>query len=220
MRIQGRKGQILIPDCVSGSERLIHELKERQYIVKALPALRKNLRACSRALEQLELYDTAKLEKALPLYYGGLDYWEFLLDGDINPADWAARSYARNTVHPESLIYESEGGLLTRSKAESEIATVLEREQIVFRYEPRLLLGKHCYYPDFCAVHPVHRKQIFWEHFGKMDDPEYAADAMEKLRVYAQWGYKLGDNLIMTWETKAFPLTFKHIKERVDTYFS
>ena len=57
-----------------------------------------------------------------------------------------------------------------------------------------------------------------WEHFGSMDNAAYAAGVMEKLQRYAEYGYQLGDNLIMTWEDKAHPLTFRTINEMVKMY--
>lgn len=220
VKFKGKNRQILIPENLSEAQRLIDELKERRYTKKALPVLKRNLKLLQQVIERMELYDAAKIEDSLPSYYKGLNHTAFLLKGDIYPEQWSSIPYDRNLSHPDDLLYQSEGGQLTRSKAEAEIATILEQKGIFFRYEPKLQRGWHCYYPDFCAAHPVHRKQIYWEHFGKMDDPAYVANTMDKLRVYSEHGYRLGDNLIATWETKTAPLTFQHIKERVDVYLS
>ena len=45
---------------------------------------------------------------------------------------------------------------------------------------------------DFCHLHPDFyclnlrtRQEFAWEHFGMMDDPDYASTTAEKLRLYA-----------------------------------
>lgn len=220
IRYNGKREQIPISCQLPEQEELINGLKERRYISLALPRLKENLKSYKRTLQHTSVYDPAALPEKLPSYYQSFDYTDLLLEGDINAQTWEAAQYPRNTAFPENLIYQSEGGLLTRSKAEADIATKLERTGLLFRYEPRLLLGKHCYYPDFGVLHPVHRREIYWEHYGKMDDPVYAKATIEKLRVYAEHGYHLGDNLIMTWETKQCPLTFAHINDRINCYFS
>ena len=53
-----------------------------------------------------------------------------------------------------------------------------------------------------------------------MDDPAYAGKALSKLDMYSKYGYFLGDNLIMTWETKAQPLTFKQINDQISMFLS
>lgn len=211
--------QLIIPADWEGSEQLIKDLQERRYISKALPILKNNLKNLKRCLDRFQIYDPEAIRNGLPAYYSDFDTSPLLLAGDIDPKSWEASSYAKNTCYLKHLKNQSEGGLRTRSKAEADIATKLEQNHLQFRYEPLLCLGTHTVSPDFCVIHPLHRRQIYWEHFGSMDDPKYANDTMEKLRLYAQHGYLLGDNLIMTWETKENPLTFKHINDRIKTYF-
>ncbi|MCQ4635158.1 hypothetical protein NE619_00225 [Anaerovorax odorimutans] len=216
----GRRDYIALPQHMASSKTLASQLKKKRHIDKALPILKNSLRCFDTFLKSFHIYDGSVLSKELPSHYRDFDYSDLLFPGDVNPAVWGEQAYAHNTAHPEDLIYSSEGGLKTRSKAEADIATVLERRGFVFHYEPKLKLGKHIYYPDFLIVHPFHRRLIYWEHFGSMDNPPYAKATMEKLRVYAQNGYTLGDNLIMTWETLDSPLTFPHINDRIRTYFS
>lgn len=214
----GKRMQIRIPQYSPSGKALIHELCAKRYAAKALPILKRNLKCYDQFLQKFQVYDPAKITEALPSYYAP-EFAGILLDGDLDPKLWAKTPYAHNTAFPENLIYQSEGGLSTRSKAEADIATRLEQMGFIFRYEPLLQLGNKFFYPDFCIVHPVHRRLVYWEHFGKMDEPDYSNKTMEKLSVYAEHGYHLGDNLIMTWETKAKPLTFAHINDRIETYF-
>ena len=62
------------------------------------------------------------------------------------------------------------------------------------------------------------RREFAWEHFGMMDDPDYAARATEKLELYAENGFFPGKNLIITMETPAKPLSSKLLKSVIKTY--
>lgn len=216
---QGRRLQIMLREEYPDYNRMLRQLKEKRYITKALPILRKNLLACRKAAGDLEVYDPKSLGVTMPDYYRNFQDKGIYLEGDIDPAAWASAEYETNTLRADDRIHPSEKGLLTRSKAEAPIATKLEQNGLIFRYEPVLYLGRKKCFPDFAVLHPLNRKKIYWEHFGKMDDMDYAAKNIAKLWDYAEHGYYLGDNLIMTWETKWNPLTFQQINERIQKYF-
>jgi len=51
--------------------------------------------------------------------------------------------------------------------------------------------------PDFTTLNKRTRVQRYHEHFGKMDDPQYARKALEKIRLYENNGIFVGEqNLI------------------------
>ncbi|MCO7121718.1 hypothetical protein NIA71_07125 [Ihubacter massiliensis] len=217
---KGRTVQIPIPPAWKGADNLKQELAEFQYIKKALPLLKNNVCCCEKLLKKFKPYDFWDVRKRMASAYAGFNSDFLLLDGDLNPETWKDADYPSNPFHREDIIHESENGLQTRSKAEAMIATKLEQNKLIFRYEPELILGSHVIYPDFCIPRSHDRKLVYWEHFGKMDDPAYAGKALSKLDMYSKYGYFLGDNLIMTWETKAQPLTFKQINDQISMFLS
>lgn len=73
-------------------------------------------------------------------------------------------------------------------------------------------------HPDFYCLNLCTRQEFAWEHFGLMDDPDYAARATEKLELYAENGFFPGKNLIITMETSAKPLSSKLLKSVIQTY--
>ena len=73
-------------------------------------------------------------------------------------------------------------------------------------------------HPDFYCLNLRTRQEFAWEHFGMMDDPEYAARATEKLGLYAENGFFPGKNLIITMETSAKPISSKLLKSVIQTY--
>ena len=61
--------------------------------------------------------------------------------------------------------------------------------------------------------------EIYWEHFGRMDDPVYAKSAGAKLQQYFVNGIIPGEQLIITFETKENPLSIETIESVVQEYF-
>lgn len=214
----GKQRQIIIPEGFEERKLLIRELQERRYIKKAIPILRGNLKKCRQCLNGFSPYDLQKLKKQLPDAYGDFDCSDLCLKGDIEPQAWRAAEYERNMSFPENLIYKSEGGILTRSKAEADIATKLEQYGLMFRYDEVIWVGERKVSPDFSVFHPTERRIKYWEHFGRMDSPEYAVKAMDKLCNYAHNGINMGDNLIVTWECRTRPLSFGQINACIEQY--
>lgn len=115
---------------------------------------------------------------------------------------WLKEEYQRNKYYPEKLIYRVRDGLYVRSKSEQTIALELIANQIPFRYECQLIVNGKSYYPDFTIMHPTTGKIYYWEHLGMMDEFKYMNGVYEKLVNYKEGGIIIGDNLIITFETK------------------
>ncbi len=100
-----------------------------------------------------------------------------------------------------------------RSKSEQLYANTLIRLGIPKVYEPLLFLkGRGWVRPDFAMLNVRERREVYGEHFGMMDDPLYAERAIEKLRDYERSGFVLGYDLIITMESKRYPLEDKKLE--------
>ena len=73
-------------------------------------------------------------------------------------------------------------------------------------------------HPDFYILNVRLRKEIIWEHHGRMDDEGYAKDAVNRFNCYQKNGYVPGDNLIFTLETKDHPIDTGILKSMVERY--
>lgn len=69
------------------------------------------------------------------------------------------------------------------------------------------------FYPDFTCLNKRTRQEFIWEHFGMMDNPNYARNAIEKQRSYAAAGYIPGISFIATTETTDLPLNIPYIEQ-------
>jgi hypothetical protein len=68
------------------------------------------------------------------------------------------------------------------------IDMVLYVHKIPFRYECALSLGEATLFPDFTIRHPKTGEVFYWEHFGLIDNSEYAKNTYAKLQLYTNYG--------------------------------
>ena len=89
-----------------------------------------------------------------------------------------------------------------RSKSEKILADYFDSLGIKYKYECPLQLRSYgTVYPDFTFLSSKTGKEMYWEHEGMMDNPDYARTAVQKIETYAKNGIYLGECLIMTFET-------------------
>ena len=132
---------------------------------------------------------------------------------------WMESPYEQNKKYPEQKIYGTSAGIHVRSKSESMIVYLLHDYKIPFRYESELELGQVTVYPDFTIRHPKTGKLFLWEHLGLMGDPTYRRNALSKLQLYMEHGWVPSVNLILTYETKEYPLDMAYVEGLIKDYF-
>ncbi|MBP3273841.1 MAG: hypothetical protein J6L93_02445 [Butyrivibrio sp.] len=106
-----------------------------------------------------------------------------------------------------------------RSKSEKMIADYLLTEGIPYVCEPRVILkdGSSAY-PDFAALNLMKNKTIYIEHLGLVEKEDYATRNFFKIMDYEEVGIVLGDNLMITMETKDRPLDMKILKKKIQNF--
>lgn len=111
------------------------------------------------------------------------------------------------------------GGIRVRSKSEKILADYFELKGILYKYECPLWLNSYgLVYPDFTFLSRKTGREIYWEHEGMMDNPEYAQKAIKKIENYEKDGIYLGENLILTFETSQTVLNMEIVRELVAKY--
>lgn len=176
--------------------------------------------ACIYALEEqrnswdlTQIYDqygAARKELVTPAVLSDKDY----------VAQWLSREYENLGFEEDAPELYAQNGRRVRSKTEIFIADTLDKLVIPFLYEfPIYLNGYGKVYPDFLILNVRLRKAYIWEHLGMMDDPKYVARNLAKIEAYQKNGYFLGDNLILTFETKDHPFDRRQIEAIARHYF-
>ena len=134
---------------------------------------------------------------------------------------WLSQSFyqAKKTEHHK---FETLRGDHVRSKSELIIADRLFSSGVPYRYEQRLdlvsVLEMHRYYPDFTILKKQTNEIIYWEHLGKLDDPNYCKENIEKLEVYSRFGMIQGKNLILTYECTDKALSTSMVNKMIEEF--
>ncbi len=197
---------------------LIASLAQKEYERKVLMVANKEIAAID-AFIKLFPVDTAEEVYSSENRYRQ-DLIKPLWDTDeMYVSRWRNVEYNGKSIPDDFPELITENGERVRSKSELIIANMLAKEKIPYRYEfPVILKGVGTVYPDFTVLNVRLRKEMYWEHLGMMDDPEYAEKAVRKISAYGANGFFPGDRLILTAETKSTPLNVRLIRDLIACY--
>lgn len=131
---------------------------------------------------------------------------------------WNEIPYEKNNIIEETVFLTNKNERV-RSKSEVNIANMLDKYDIPYKYEvPMQLIRNETIYPDFLCLNKRTREQFIWEHFGMMDDIGYLRKNYAKLQDYELKGYMPGKKLIVTFETAKQPLDSRIIQATIKNY--
>ena len=209
--------------------KLIRNLCTKTYALKLKAAAQKELGQIEGCLKLLEsARDSEGKDKAdIDTVYNSLP------DGirqNVSPSMYTDDGYAekwqsekyQNRWEGKGFLFETARGEKVRSKSEWMIASMLAEAGVPYRYEELIGLheefGVHLY-PDFTVLNKRTRKIYYWEHFGKMDDPEYVNNSfLPKINDYYNFEYLPGEKLLMTFESKEHPFDTTQVKRLIETF--
>lgn len=198
-------------------EELIKTLAQKGYYKKVKPVLEKNLQVLE---EFVRAYQVEKLD----------GIYDSLTDARkkiVTPIQtslgkklqmWENEVYEPYKKYQENLKFETEKGEMVRSKSEVIIANILyqNRDCLLYKYERPLEIAMHQremeFHPDFTIINLHTGKIMYWEHAGRMDDPKYANEFVQKMNTYIANGFLPGKDVIVTYETVNFPLNIHSVK--------
>ncbi|MCL2493151.1 MAG: hypothetical protein FWF33_03795 [Clostridiales bacterium] len=175
----------------------VKRLVRKAYLLRRLQNLKCNYALAKKLTQQYKAEEPMEIIRELSSFY------------QTFPVDYFFHSSAHERFenipeggagHTEGLVYLTNSGLRVRSKSERTIADALDKNGIPYRYEAALTLGDENRFPDYTITRPFDGKTILWEHFGRMDQSWYRHKTVEKLALYAQYGFFPFDNLICTYE--------------------
>ncbi|MBQ9233672.1 MAG: hypothetical protein IJ167_06520 [Lachnospiraceae bacterium] len=137
------------------------------------------------------------------------------LSDDKYIVEWLKQKYEGVMFKENYPEFYTRQGLRVRSKSEVIIADILDELAVPFFYEKPLQLKNGIVHPDFTLLNIRQRQEIYWEHFGMMDDMDYRNNAFNKIRNYESSGFYQHDSLIWTFETGKNPLNTKEIRKMI-----
>ena len=204
-----RSESILLDPNNDEDLRTIKLLMEKRTVLHGLPVLRGNIDAMEKFLTKVKSYNPCNFK------FGEMLSSEYYLDDDVCLKEWLAKEDCQNPWYQENRKHETKSGKMVRSKSEVIIADSLFDNELMFKYEPKIVICGKILYPDFEIMHPVFKTLFWWEHLGMIDDPEYVIRNIEKFEYYRKAGIYPGVNLIVTYETADRPLTHGMIDDRL-----
>lgn len=188
----------------------IAALAQKEYDKRALLIVKKELRKLHAFLDYSEMpkledvFDQCLPEKQIFIVPA-------VRSDEVFRQDWLNQDYARKPLVDNDHPFPTEKGDMVCSKTEAQQADYMFYHGYDYLYEKRLDLIDNCRptwrYPDFTILDPVTREEVVFEHFGMVDDEGYQHSMFDKIRLYEENGYVIGQNFLFTFETAEHPFT-------------
>lgn len=185
-------------------------VSEYNYLSKVQKALTLQLRSLKRTEHVLKRVKMPLLSKGHSLLTEPFTYKDSVY------ADLWSR--CKTSGPDRNTDYVTKNGEKVCSKSELMIANALQENGIPYHYERPLHLQTGTIHPDFLCLNKRTHEEFIWEHFGMMDDPDYASKAVVRLKWYKNQNYILGKQLVITFETKNEHLGSGDINQIIKTY--
>ena len=199
-------------------DKLIRNLAQKTYLENIVKTAKEEQAALKKALDS---YPQLLPEQI----YGTLPEERQALINPIVPTDeefvrqWLAIPFKPKEIKEGTAFYVTMKGERVRSKSEQIIADRLFAKGIPYKYECPLKVGRETYHPDFTILRLSDRQEIYYEHIGKLDDPQYVNDNAPKYNAYYRNGILPGVKLFMTFETSEYPLDMRALDKVIEEQF-
>ncbi len=198
---------------------IAERLANKDYAKKMISRAQKELDAINL---QLRIADGKNAETAFSDLSGSRKniVTPFLIDEGTARQKWLSQPYERSSNHPEHMRFKTRKGDMVRSKSEAFIANTYYELGIAYRYECTLFLKDNvtCN-PDFTILDTAHHRIVYHEHLGRLDNSAYLEEQLWKFNEYRKNGIYVGKNLIVTYETDAYPFDPEQFRASVHEMF-
>ncbi|MFM1603011.1 hypothetical protein ABGF26_07765 [Helcococcus ovis] len=179
----------------------------------------------SKTLLLLKKLSKLNLENGIDEIYVSLPDSKKSLFSPIEPTweqvlkHWKSIPYEKKLFLPNSQEIYTNKSERVRSKSEKILADYFDSIGLEYKYECPIVISKYStLHPDFTFLSPITKQEIYWEHFGIMDNKEYVNNAISKLEAYNSIGIYQGKNLIITYETQIKSLNTNFFKNLVNEF--
>ena len=218
---------------------LIRRLAQKSYDIKAMKMLKNKLNAAQKIHNLIKKHfplrkDTVRFKAfELPYPYLDLDDIFYAMSSErqelvipVVPTtaqyveEWLNTPYEKKKFRDDDMsAYFTLLHQRVRSKSEVLIANSLIYADIPFKYECPLRLGNRTLYPDFTILDIRTRIEYYLEHCGMLDTPDYGSSFVWKMNYYENHRIRIGERLILTFESSAYPLDTRRIDDVINHYF-
>ena len=202
----------------SENKRFVHALAQKDYDLRFLKLIKEQKKKLCQAIKLLSDTDFSKTYSELSETRKRL-VKPYVLPDKEYIEQWESVEFEGKEFLDDTPVLTTERGERVRSKTEKILADKFYSMGIPYRYEcPVKIKGYGTVYPDFTLLNIKERKEVYLEHFGMMDNPEYCQKAILKLESYARNGIFIGKNLLVTFETFRHPLDMKNVEKMLKEF--
>lgn len=199
----------------------VEDLQLFAYKRKVIEIINQNLIAISIFLDSFKPITPSYIISLLAPCYRSVPI-DSIYEPQQSATEWkremeAEKSRAR-PYRPEKLTQKTIDGSYVRSRGEMLIYNYLSFLGVAFVYELPLRANGKIFHPDFTIYLPKSGKILIWEHCGMLYNLEYFTSQHDKLNEYADLGFSLGDNLIVTADKKDETFDMTIVKRMVDSF--
>lgn len=194
----------------------IQILAQKEYLYKANKIVKRNLKA----LEYFNKnFDDAALDN---LYENTLKPKQNFISPITMTKNQIFKKWRNITYTPKPITDEfiiiAKNGERVRSKSEKILADIFYDNRLEYKYEKPLNLKNLSINPDFTFLDKDTCKEIYWEHFGMMDNLNYVSSVIDKIESYQMNNIYLGERLIITFESSNKNLNYLLVKNLINKY--
>ena len=196
-------------------ESLIRQLSQKDYVISSLKAAKQEAGILKKAISGYpeiiaeDIYDLlpeARKKYATPIFFTDEECAKNWLSIPFKPKPFSKNSPSFITAKGERV----------RSKSEVIIADRLYVKGIPYKYECPLFTGSGVIHPDFTILRLRDRKILYHEHCGKMGDPGYVNDMLDRVNIYAREKLYIGDRLFFTFESEDQPFDAGYLDDFIE----
>ena len=200
---------------------LAQKLSQRDYDKAMLAELQKQLKAIDKCIPACSPEQFGMLWQNLHPARRALVKPHVLPDDEYSRL-WQNLEYKGRGFDDSAPQLMSAKGECVRSKSEIIIADTLFRLGIPYRYEfpYKMRDGNRRIkvHPDFTCLNVRTRQEFIWEHFGLIEDRDYAKNMIGKLELYAANDFFVGVNMLTSQESYEHPLNTVYVERLVKKF--
>ncbi|MDO5027265.1 MAG: hypothetical protein Q4E50_05500 [Tissierellia bacterium] len=198
--------------------KFIENLAQANYEEKMLKLVNRRLKQISKLNKE---YDDEELEKL----YSKLSLERKKLVKPVEESfeakvmKWKRKPYVGKGFDMGDIEIYTKKGERVRSKSEKILADRFYDLGIEYKYEcPLQFRNGLRFFPDFTFLSPYTGEEIYWEHYGMIDNEKYSLAAVKKLIEYEKNGIFRGDRLIVSYELSSFNLDYTWVDKLIYRY--
>lgn len=197
---------------------LIEGLVQKRYLEKVLNCAKREMSVLNRMQKIYPKVLAEDIYTLMPEERRKMVKPIFLSD-DQYVQNWLEKPFTPKAFEEGMPVFKTLRGERVRSKSEMIIANKLYMSGIPYKYECPLQVGDEVFHPDFTILRRSDRKEVYYEHCGMMDDPDYAKEMVRRADKYNCSGIVIGSNLFYSFETKRHPLDTDVIDSLIENCF-